>query len=260
VRDVEAVLDQQVAEGEELEERLQRPRGGAPGARRDAEAWHEENEILLARLFTDHGEYARYRSASTVLRGEGNGPLIALRQRLRFLRSLRRRLEYFETASAVGSRGTRQTPPPPAASCRRVFLVHGHDEGAKLAVSDFLRRVDLEPVVLEREPDGGRFVLEKFEDHADVAFAVALLTPDDPAGEARRARQNVMLELGFFLGRLGRARVRALYKRGVEVPSDMLGWLYIEMDEHGAWKHKLARELAHAGFPLDPDTWLRALQ
>jgi len=250
-----ALLERRISAGEALEQRLQRSPQTGPGVERDAEAWHEENEILLARLFTAHDEYTRYRhlpSGPGLLSDVADvGTLGLLRQRLRFLRSLRHRLEHFAAVPRVRSLGR---------GSRKVFVVHGHDVAVKLEVAEFLRRLGLEPVILDREPDGGRFLLEKFEDHADVPFALALLTPDDSAGGGHRARQNVMLELGFFLGRLGRARVRALYKPGVEVPSDILGWLYIELDGHGAWKHKLVRELLDAGFHIDRGRCVRALQ
>jgi len=63
--------------------------------------------------------------------------------------------------------------------------------------------------------------------------------------------KNVILELGYFLGALGRGKVRAVYKPGVELPSDLHGWLYTEMDAAGAWKLLLARELRAAGFDVD---------
>ncbi|HET6332086.1 MAG TPA: nucleotide-binding protein, partial [Polyangiales bacterium] len=118
-------------------------------------------------------------------------------------------------------------PEPPAAipaiaplpGTRRVFVVHGRDESAKEAVARFLAKLDLEPIILHEQPNQGRTVIEKFEGSADVDFAVVLLTPDDTgeladgSGEPKpRARQNVIFELGYFVGRLGRSRVCALHK------------------------------------------------
>jgi predicted nucleotide-binding protein len=140
----------------------------------------------------------------------------------------------------------------------KVFVAHGRDEAAKEKVARFLELVGLDAVVLNEQSDGGQFILEKFERHADVAFALALLTSDDRCGRGFRARQNVILELGYFLHRLQRTRVRVLYTAGVELPSDILGWLYIEMDGAEAWKLKLARELLAAGVPLDLKRLLEA--
>ena len=100
--------------------------------------------------------------------------------------------------------------------------------------------------------------MEKVERHAEVAFAVVLLTPDDvgavatnPADVHPRARQNVIFELGYFLGKLGRKRVAALRKGEVEKPSDYDGVVYTPFDSAGAWKLLLARELKSAGLNVD---------
>jgi predicted nucleotide-binding protein len=112
--------------------------------------------------------------------------------------------------------------------------------------------------VLRDQPDAGRTILEKFEHYAKVGFAIALLTPDDLGGSQQtpqdaklRARQNVLFELGYFIGKLGRRRVCVLHKEGVEIPSDYLGVLYITVDHSSEWKHKLAREMQNAGLPID---------
>ena len=139
-----------------------------------------------------------------------------------------------------------------------VFVVHGTDDGAKETVARFLTKLGLEPVVLHEQPNQGRTIIEKFEEYAQVAFAVVLLTPDDIGGRhgqsdglQPRARQNVILELGFFLGKLGRRGTCALLKEDVEIPSDYDGVLYIPMDDHGAWQMKLVGELKGAGLDVD---------
>ena len=140
---------------------------------------------------------------------------------------------------------------------KRVFLVHGHDKGTRETVARFLEKLKLEVVVLHEQPDRGRTIIEKFTDHADVSFAVVLLTGDDvggpkgtPAHELKaRARQNVIFELGFFLGKRGRDRVCALYEDGVDIPSDYQGVLFVPL--HGEWRLRLTRELKVAGLPVD---------
>ena len=94
-----------------------------------------------------------------------------------------------------------------------IFVVHGRDDGAKETVARFLTKLGLQPVILHEQPNQGRTIIEKFEQFAQVGFAVVLLTPDDlcshsgqPDRARPRARQNVILELGFFLGKLGRLR------------------------------------------------------
>lgn len=139
----------------------------------------------------------------------------------------------------------------------RVFLVHGHNEAVLNAVARFLEHLDLEVVILKDEPNRGQTVIEKFVEHSDVGFAVVLLTGDDvgrAAGAAElkpRARQNVILELGYFLAKLGRAHVCALYQGGVEIPSDFSGVLFVPLDPGEAWRLLLAKEMKAAGLSID---------
>jgi len=137
-----------------------------------------------------------------------------------------------------------------------VFVVHGHDEGAREGVARFLEKLGLTPVILHEKPNRGRTIFEKLEGHSSVGFAVVLLTPDDVGGKDAanlrpRARQNVLLELGFFCGILTRAKVCALYKGGLELPSDFDGVAYVPFDDGGAWRMRLARELKACGFVVD---------
>jgi predicted nucleotide-binding protein len=141
----------------------------------------------------------------------------------------------------------------------RVFLVHGHDEGTIQEAARWLERFALRVTILREEPNAGRTIIEKFIDFSDVVFAVVLLTGDDRGGPLKtpydaqrlRARQNVILELGFFLGKLGRKRVCALYQQDVEIPSDYDGVLFVPIDSSGAWRLALARELKAAGLDID---------
>jgi len=140
----------------------------------------------------------------------------------------------------------------------KIFIIHGHDEGTKEKVARFLMQMNLDPIILHEKPNEGKTIIEKFEKHSlDVGFAIALLTPDD-VGNSRvneknltyRARQNVILELGYFIGKLGRKRVCALLGKDVEIPSDYSGILYIPLEEE-TWKFNLAKELKNAGFKID---------
>lgn len=139
-----------------------------------------------------------------------------------------------------------------------IFIVHGHDMELKESIARFLQNMNLNPIILHEQPDKGRTIIEKFEDYSNVFYAIVLLTPDD-LGRSRhskreerlRARQNVIFELGYFIGKLGRKRVCAIYKEGVELPSDFLGILYIPVDKEGGWRLKLAKEIKHSGIKID---------
>ena len=141
-------------------------------------------------------------------------------------------------------------------SNRNVFVAHGHDEAATQQLARFLERLELVPVILREEVSGGRTVIEKFDKYAAVSYAIALLTADD-VGSSRhesavrpRARQNVILELGYFIGRLGRNRVCYLTKGAPEIPTDLAGVVYVPMDS-GQWQGTLVGELKDAGFEVD---------
>lgn len=139
---------------------------------------------------------------------------------------------------------------------RKVFIVHGHDDGARETVARFLERIGLEAIILHEQANQGRTIIEKVVAHSDVGFAVVLLTPDDEGcvkgGRPEpRARQNVLLELGYFIGRLGREKVCALKRGELEIPSDFAGVVWETMDSHGSWKQALARELEAAGHSID---------
>lgn len=144
-------------------------------------------------------------------------------------------------------------------SPNRVFVVHGQNESAREEVVSFLDAVGLKGIVLHDQPSMGRHLLTKFIEEAElVTFAIVLMTDDDVGARkgstpAPRARQNVILELGYFLAHLGQPRVCALITPGLETPSDFDGIVYIRMDNGGRWKAELRRELVAAGMPLSDE-------
>lgn len=152
-----------------------------------------------------------------------------------------------------------KTMPISDSDSKRVFVVHGHDSLSKLEVTRLLENLGLKAIVLHEQPNEGRTIIEKFEHNAEtVEFAVVVFTPDDsgfaankPDEKRSRARQNVILELGYFCGALGRNRVCVLHKGDIEIPSDYLGVVYTPLDDSGAWKMNLAKELKRAGFKVD---------
>lgn len=165
--------------------------------------------------------------------------------------------EYWEDDTPPGSNAT-PAKRKPDEKTNDVFIIHGHDVGSKDTVARFITKIGLTPVILHEQPNQGQTIIEKFEQHAPVGFALALLTPDDIGTEASkrkdlkpRARQNVIFEFGYFMGRIGRQRVCALTKGNIEIPSDYSGVLYIPLDDSGAWKMILVRELKSAGFNVD---------
>ncbi|MDO8559558.1 MAG: nucleotide-binding protein [bacterium] len=135
---------------------------------------------------------------------------------------------------------------------KKCFVVHGANILILNEVKDLLKNLPLELIILYDQPGLATTVIEKFEGNADVEFALILMTSDDVGGIDKdhlktRARQNVILELGYFIGRLGRGKLCVLYHDGVEMPSDINGLVYIPLDHAGSWKGKLINELRAVG-------------
>jgi hypothetical protein len=227
----------------------------------DAKSWTEYTEGLLETLF-DSPEYSKEFAQIVGRAYYGGMPPSELwadeqkeiAERVRRLRSIAARLPLVPEPGS----SSQALKPIVAADSRRVFVVHGHDEGVQQSVARFLEKLDLIPVILHEQPNRGRTVIEKFEAYSDVRFAVVLLTPDDVGGSASasgemnpRARQNVILELGYFIGKLGRARVCPLYVEGIDLPSDIHGIVYVPYDSSGGWRVKLASEIRAAGIEVD---------
>ena len=213
--------------------------------------WHRGTQIAITKTFEDKSHLQEFkRSITTSYQEDSPKPAASL------LESLIEEIEeYWEDegqtpASSVVQENER-------ASTNEVFVIHGRDNEAKETVARFLTRLDLTPVILHEQSNQGRTIIEKFEQHAQVGFAVALLTPDDVGALQEnsndlkpRARQNVIFEFGYFIGRLGRNRVCALTKGDVEIPSDYDGVVYIPLDDR-AWKMDLVKELQSARYNVD---------
>jgi hypothetical protein len=144
--------------------------------------------------------------------------------------------------------------PPGIFNTSQVFIVHGHDEIAKLEMSDFISSLGLQPIILHLQASSGRTIIEKIEYYSNVGFGIVLYTPCDigckngAMTSSFRARQNVVFEHGFLIGKLGRSRVSAIVKGPVETPNDISGVVYVAMDPNAYWKQELIIELLGAGY------------
>ena len=220
--------------------------------------WNDYNKAYLRRRFTSDEVFDEYNSLFSSSAGTPRDIAWATKRHIRAqrqkLESIKSRAEFFELASSTSPLGQHS---PSAAGGDGIFIVHGHDGDLKAQVARFVEQcVGVRPIILHEQPDRGRTIIEKFEEHASEArFAIVLLTADDegrPSGAdplRLRARQNVVLEHGFFIGRLGRENVVALYEKEVELPSDLSGLLYKSVE--GNWHTDLATELQAAGFEVN---------
>lgn len=136
----------------------------------------------------------------------------------------------------------------------KVFVVHGHDGELRERVARIIERQGLKAIILNEQANAGLTIIEKLEAESDAAGAVCLFTDDDVGRNDRsdeerpRARQNVVFETGYFIGRLGRGNVAILANREVELPSDMQGIVYVNTD---AWEFALLKELKKMGYSID---------
>ena len=148
---------------------------------------------------------------------------------------------------------------------KKVFIVHGHDNEAKQEVARALDKSGFEAIILHEQPNKGKTIIEKIEEYTDVGYAIVLYTECDKGRdknasveqEKNRARQNVVFEHGYLIAKLGRDRVCALVKGDVETPGDISGVVYIPMDDNGAWKMQVAKDMQDVGLPLDMNKFCR---
>lgn len=229
----------------------------------ELKTWDEYNSVLLGTIFTTDSFAKKYRTYMSPFRIKYKSVEQYehlewwYRQKQRELESIKDQLELYEQAPQPVT----DKPEPVKSFGNKVFIVHGRDEAIRESVARMLEILGINYVILHEQPDMGKTVIEKLETNAsevEIGFAVIILTGDDMGklaseqGEpSKRARQNVILELGYFMAKLGRQRVHVIYEEGVELPSDYHGVLYTKIDKAGAWKFRLAKELKAVGFDID---------
>lgn len=226
--------------------------------------WESYNKQLLINIFTSSEiseEYSTYLISSSYYLPVPLFDLIVqykdrVKESLTRLKAIINRINLFPLSNTLSKQNTSM---PNLGN--DVFLVHGHNNEAKETVARFLEHLNLNVIILNEQDNIGQTIIEKLENHATlVGYAVVLLTGDDVGADRAmpndlkpRARQNVVLELGYFYGSLGRKRVCALREENLESPSDTDGILYVLFDMAGAWKLRLAREIKAAGIKVDLD-------
>jgi predicted nucleotide-binding protein len=146
----------------------------------------------------------------------------------------------------------------PTNSFTEVFIVHGHDELAKTETARFIEKLGLQAIILHEQASSGKTIIEKIENYTNVGFGIVLYTPCDVGSKKgeednlkSRARQNVVFEHGYLIGKIGRENVCALVKDNIEIPNDISGVVYVSMDEYKAWHYKIAKELKNSGYEID---------
>lgn len=261
--EVEEKFKERIATGNEIQSTEIRSETDLDNARKKQDKWDSYNIEYLKRCFDSEVIADEYGSVF------GYGPMFinpslgqkvnsftgGMGSQITELESILERLELIPELGVASA----TTPTITSKSNNSVFIVHGHDDVAKTSVARFIEKLKLKAIILHEQPNKGQTIIEKFESNAaNVGFAVVLLTPDDicatkdsPSDVKSRARQNVILELGYFCGMLGRKKVCVLYKEGVEIPSDYIGVVYTPLDSADGWHLKLAKEMKEAGLDID---------
>lgn len=233
--------------------------------RREIKNYNNYNFLMLKKMFNNESNAKKYRMTYCHMTADTGNETWEfwlkeekenLAEKINELESIQEQLELIPSKEKISSEKNTQSI---NANNKKIFIVHGQDNEAKERVARFIEKFDLEPIILHEQANEGTTIIEKFEKHsADVGFAVILLTADDkgfaknnPDNSFYRARQNVILELGYFIGKLGRSRVCALCEPNVEIPSDINGLLYIPYDEKNDWKISLAKEIKESGIKID---------
>lgn len=140
----------------------------------------------------------------------------------------------------------------------KVFIVHGHDTAAKAEAARFVENLGFKAIILHEQASSGQTIIEKIEENTNVGFGIVLYTPCDLGASQKqkdqlkaRARQNVIFEHGYLIGKIGRKNVCALVKGDIETPNDISGVVYIKMDEGDGWKFAVAKEMKKSGYDVD---------
>lgn len=260
-------LDERIELGEELYKYPVNTQADFAKNKEDYSSWSDYNSEFLKQAFNkEYNEYKKsYDNAgtfSTALIGRNPTPNQELQKfksrietKLDNLKKLRAKTDLLKTNFIDNT-----SPKSEIVKLNKsqVFIVHGHDEAAKTKTARFIEKLGLTPIILHEQASGSKTVIEKIEAYSNVGFGIVLYTPCDIGAKnednpdlKNRARQNVVFEHGFLIGKIGRGNVCALVKDNVETPNDISGVVYVKMDDDDAWHLKIARELRNSGYDID---------
>ena len=225
------------------------------------EAWHTKAERFLIKKYgkdsLEHKKFLDTYFAPMIwsMDDEDENIRISIQWCADGLRSCKAIFEtYLEDMAEENTPTTQVVSKSASINTDKIFIVHGHDGELKQAVARIIEKQGIEAIILSEQANKGRTIIEKFEDYSDVGGAICLFTADD-YGRAKkdttdntRARQNVVLETGYFMGKLGRSKVVVVAENGLELPSDMQGIVYTDKNN---WQFDVLKELKAIGYTID---------
>lgn len=258
-------VTQRIEIGEELHSRLIDNQVDYDKLEHDTNIWNDYNFEMLKQVFNypDNDYKNSYDQAGYGVMGQRgevqNNPVQTKKNligyKLSELKSLLAKADLIKSEKIII--GTSEVTKGQL-SKTEVFIVHGHDDLAKVKAARFIEKLGLKPVILHEQTSSGKTIIEKIEEYSNVGFGLVLYTPCDKGCKngdelklLNRARQNVVFEHGYLIGKIGRENVCALVKDAIEVPNDISGVVYVKMDADESWHLKVARELRSSGYEID---------
>jgi predicted nucleotide-binding protein len=266
-QDFKNQINDRITIGEELFSRQVTSNDGYDRLKNDVDIWSDYNFELLKQVFNNQtNNYMQsYIDAGYTFLGQmgviENNPVQTKKNliayKLNNLKSLLAKADLLRSDISDNSSITTNSKNI-SINKSEVFIVHGHDELAKTKTARFIERLGLRPIILHEQTSSGKTIIEKIEEYTNVGFGIVLYTPCDVGCKKgneenlqNRARQNVVFEHGYLIGKIGRNNVCALVKGTIEVPNDISGVVYIKMDEDESWHIKIAKELRSSGYEID---------
>lgn len=267
-------LQSRIEIGEEILGRQIRTTQEFATTSQDFSDWNSYNTEFLKQAFSkEYNEYkksyddAGFFSYGTII-STNSRPETAAEQLERFklkvhakvdnLKKLKAKSDLLKSSNSDSTMFQKNTAIKEENDKTQVFIVHGHDETAKVKTARFIEKLGFKPIILHEQASGGNTIIEKIEEYSNVGFGVVLYTPCDMGAVKTsspvyrdRARQNVVFEHGYLIGKIGRKNVCALVKGDIETPNDISGVVYIKMDDADAWQMHLAREMKKSGYAID---------
>lgn len=262
------VLDERIAIGDKIYNQQITTQDAFKKNRDDFSNWNDYNSEYLKHAFNkEYNEYKkRYDDAGTfpfaIIGGGTSSPTEELKKfkdkvnsKLDNLKKLRAKTDLLKSTTQEKVVVSEKSI---VLDKSQVFIVHGHDDEAKTKTARFIEKLGLKSIILHEQASGSKTVIEKIEAYSNVGFGIILYTACDIGAKAEespkyksRARQNVVFEHGFLIGKIGRENVCALVKGDIETPNDISGVVYVKMDEDEAWHLKIAKELRNSGYEID---------
>jgi len=263
--DFNKVLDERISLGEELYNRPIQTQVEFDKIKEDYYSWSDYNSEYLKQAFNkENNEYKKsYDNMPLSLGSIGRRNSLAqefkefkekIKKKVSNLKKLRAKTDLLKTNLSKGITPNKGIELDKS----KVFIVHGHDDVAEAKTARLIEKLGFEPIILHEQASSGKTIIEKIEEYSNVGFGIVLYTPCDIGGKKSsnsdlksRARQNVVFEHGFLIGKIGRSNVCALVKGDIEKPNDISGVVYVSMDDTDAWRYTIARELKNAGYKID---------